>query len=102
MERIDTKGNTPHSRFLRSGNTGRPMILLSMPACITPPLLNNTSSVELRFSAKWNISSKSSIAVGYDYSQLQIWGVYFARQENTDGSFSSPNRDLDLQRLIIM
>jgi outer membrane receptor protein involved in Fe transport len=57
--------------------------------------LNNTSSIEPRFSAKWNLSNRNSISVGYGlHSQLQIWGVYFAQQQNVDGSFSSPNKDL--------
>jgi hypothetical protein len=96
LERIDTKGNTSTQQAFAQWqyrpsndftiNAGLHYLHLS---------LNNTSSVEPRFSAKWNISSKNSIAVGYGlHSQLQIWGVYFARQENTDGSFSSPNRDL--------
>lgn len=61
--------------------------------------LNNASSTEPRISAKWNITNKSSLAVGYGlHSQLQIWGVYFARQQNPDGSFSSPNKDLDFTK----
>lgn len=61
--------------------------------------LNNTSSAEPRFSAKWHINNKSSIAAGYGlHSQVQVWGVYFAKQENADGSFSMPNKDLDLTK----
>jgi outer membrane receptor protein involved in Fe transport len=61
--------------------------------------LNNTSAIEPRFSAKWDISNKSSIAAGYGlHSQVQVWGVYFARQENADGSFSLPNKNLGFTR----
>jgi hypothetical protein len=43
---------------------------------------NNTSSVEPRFSAKWNINNKSSVAVGYGlHSQMQTLSVYFAEQK---------------------
>jgi outer membrane receptor protein involved in Fe transport len=96
VERINTKGNTSTQQLFAQWqyrpsndftiNAGLHYLHLS---------LNNTSSVEPRLSAKWNISNKSSLAIGYGlHSQLQIWGVYFAQQQNTDGSFSSPNRDL--------
>jgi hypothetical protein len=96
LERINTQGNTstqqvfaqwqykPSNNF--AVNAGLHYLHLS---------LNHTSSAEPRLSAKWNITNKSSLAIGYGlHSQLQIWGVYFARQQNADGSFSSPNRDL--------
>jgi len=61
--------------------------------------LNGTSSFEPRFSIKWNISSRSSIAAGYGlHSQLQALGIYFAQFKNPDGSFSYPNKDLDFTR----
>ena len=57
--------------------------------------LNNTSSVEPRLSAKWNISHKSSLALGYGlHSQLQVFGIYFAQEKKTDGSYNLPNKDL--------
>jgi len=100
LERINTVGNTstqqafaqwqykPSNNF--TVNAGLHFLHLS---------LNNSSSAEPRLSAKWNITNKSSIAVGYGlHSQLQIWGVYFARQQNPDGSFSSPNKDLDFTK----
>jgi hypothetical protein len=43
---------------------------------------NNTSSLEPRFSAKWNINNKSSVAVGYGlHSQMQTLSVYFVEQK---------------------
>jgi len=100
LERINTKGNTSTQQAFAQWqykpsndvtiNAGLHYLHLS---------LNNTSSVEPRLSAKWNISNKTSLALGYGlHSQLQIWGVYFARQENPDGSFSSPNRNLDFTK----
>src|SRR6476620_3572179 len=96
QERINTQGNTSTQQLFAQGqyklsnnftvNAGLHYLHLS---------LNNTSSVEPRISAKWNITNKSSIAIGYGlHSQLQVWGVYFARQQNPDGSYNSPNRDL--------
>ena len=95
-ERINRKGNTSTQQAFAQWqyrpsndftiNAGFHYLHLS---------LNNTSAVEPRLSAKWNISNRNSISIGYGlHSQLQIWGVYFAQQQNTDGSFSSPNKDL--------
>ncbi|MEO8403557.1 MAG: TonB-dependent receptor [Chitinophagaceae bacterium] len=61
--------------------------------------LNGSSSFEPRVSAKWNISNKSSLAIGYGlHSQLQTLGVYFAEVHNPDGSISLPNKDLDFTK----
>lgn len=60
---------------------------------------NNTSSVEPRFSAKWTISNRSSVALGYGlHSQMQTLNVYFARDVKADGTFSLPNKNLDLTK----
>lgn len=60
---------------------------------------NNTSSVEPRFSAKWNINNRSSVAIGYGlHSQIQTLNVYFAQQNLPDGSVIQPNRNLDLTK----
>jgi hypothetical protein len=96
LERINAKGKTSTQQVFAQWqykpsndftvNAGLHYLHLS---------LNNASSVEPRLSAKWNITNKTSLAIGYGlHSQLQIWGVYFARQQNADGSFSSPNKDL--------
>jgi outer membrane receptor protein involved in Fe transport len=100
LERINTQGNTSTQQVFAQWqyrpsndftiNAGLHYLRLS---------LNNTSSVEPRISAKWNITNKNSLAIGYGlHSQLQIWGVYFARQQNPDGSFSSPNKDLGFSK----
>ncbi len=60
---------------------------------------NNTSSVEPRFSAKWNINKKSSMVLGYGlHSQMQTLNVYFAQQKEANGSISLPNKNLDLTK----
>lgn len=59
----------------------------------------NTSSVEPRLSAKWNINNKSSMAIGYGlHSQMQTLNVYFAQQKLNDGSVIRPNKNLDLTK----
>lgn len=60
---------------------------------------NNTFSIEPRFSAKWNLTNKSSLALGYgSHSQMQTVSVYFAEEKLPDGSVYLPNKNLDLTR----
>lgn len=96
LERINARGNTSTQQVFAQWQY-KPSNDLTLNAGLhyLHLSLNNTSSAEPRLSAKWNITNKTSLAIGYGlHSQLQIWGVYFARQQNTDGTFSSPNRDL--------
>jgi hypothetical protein len=61
--------------------------------------LNKESAAEPRLSAKWNISNKSSIAIGYGlHSQLQGLGVYFAQEKMPDNSFTYPNKQLGFNK----
>lgn len=60
---------------------------------------NNTSSIEPRLSAKWAISNKSSIGLGYGlHSQMQTLNVYFAQQTLPNGTVLLPNKNLDLTK----
>ncbi|CAN5812280.1 carboxypeptidase-like regulatory domain-containing protein [soil metagenome] len=60
---------------------------------------NNSSSLEPRFAAKWNINNRSSLAVGYGlHSQLQTLNVYFAQQKLQDATVIMPNKNLDFTR----
>ncbi len=62
-------------------------------------LYNNTQSIEPRFSAKWDVSPKHSIAAGIGmHSQLQGWGVYFTEQKDDNGNTSMPNKNLDFTK----
>lgn len=96
LERINATGNTSTQQVFAQGqykpsnnftfNAGLHYLHLS---------LNNTSAVEPRLSAKWNITNRSSLAAGYGlHSQLQIWGVYFAKPENDSGNINTPNKNL--------
>ncbi|MET0395158.1 MAG: TonB-dependent receptor, partial [Chitinophagaceae bacterium] len=59
--------------------------------------LNGSSSAEPRFSVKWAVSPRSTIAAGYGlHSQLQPLGVYFARGPGSVTPF--PNKALGLTR----
>ncbi len=60
---------------------------------------NNSSSLEPRIAAKWNINSRSSFALGYGlHSQMQTLNVYFAQQKMANGTVAMPNKNLDLTK----
>lgn len=96
VERINTKGNTSTEQaFTQWQYRPSDKVMLNAGLHYLHLSLNNTSAVEPRLSARWNISRRSSISAGYGlHSQVQIWGVYFAQQQNPDGSFSLPNKNL--------
>ena len=100
LERINAQGNTSTQQaFAQWQYKPSNDITLNAGVHYLRLALNNTSSAEPRFSAKWNVSNKTSIALGYGlHSQLQIWGVYFERQQKPDGTFRSLNRDLDFTK----
>ncbi|CAN5564432.1 carboxypeptidase-like regulatory domain-containing protein [soil metagenome] len=62
-------------------------------------LYNQTGSLEPRASVRYAMSGKQTITFGYGlHSQLQPIGVYFAKLENADGSFSQPNKNIGLNK----
>lgn len=61
-------------------------------------LLNNSNSLEPRFSASYELDEKQRISLGYGlHSQVQPLGTYFAEQEQ-NGQIIKPNEDLDLSK----
>ncbi len=61
--------------------------------------LNNSVSVEPRLGLKYDINSKSSLNFGYGlHSQMQPINVYFLQTQNTDGSYSYNNKNLDFTK----
>ncbi len=61
--------------------------------------LNQSYSIEPRVSARYEVSNKQTISLGYGlHSQLQLPGVYFAQAENTEGQKIYPNKDLELSK----
>lgn len=61
--------------------------------------LNNSNSLEPRASLKYDLNPKNSLSMGYGlHSQLQPIGVYFAKKQNEDASYSSPNKNLGLSK----
>jgi hypothetical protein len=62
-------------------------------------LLNNSNSLEPRASLKYELSPKQNLSFGYGlHSQLLPIGVYFARQNQSDGSYTQPNKNLGLNK----
>ena len=62
-------------------------------------LYNNTSSIEPRDSVKWDVDKKSSLAFGYGlHSQVQAWGVYFAKTIDANNTRQQPNKKLDFTK----
>ncbi len=62
-------------------------------------LYNNTSAIEPRASVKWDVNRSNSLAFGYGlHSQVQAYGVYFAKETSAGGDISYPNKDLGFTR----
>lgn len=61
--------------------------------------LNNSFSVEPRLSAKWTINPKNTFTAGFGrHSKTSSLLNYFAQIEKPDGSFYTPNKDLELTK----
>ncbi len=61
--------------------------------------LNNATSVEPRLGLKYDIDNKNSFTFGYGlHSQMQPINVYFLQTQNTDGSYSYNNKNLDFTK----
>ncbi len=61
--------------------------------------LNKTSSVEPRLGLRWKSSSKSSFSAAYGmHSQMAPLPILFSMTRLNDGSYISPNKNLDLMR----
>jgi hypothetical protein len=62
-------------------------------------LLNNSQSVEPRASIRYELNPKHSVSLGYGlHSQVLPIGVYFARSYTADGTYTSPNKKLQLSK----
>lgn len=100
VERINAGGNTSTQQLFAQGqlklndqftlNAGMHFLRLS---------LNGSTSLEPRVSARWQVSPRSSIGIGYGlHSQLQALGVYFAQEPEAGGGYQLPNRGLGFTR----
>lgn len=61
--------------------------------------LNKSFSLEPRLGLKYTVTDKSSFTLGYGlHSQMQPINVYFLQTQNTDGSYSYNNKNLDFTK----
>ncbi|MBL7901196.1 MAG: TonB-dependent receptor [Bacteroidia bacterium] len=61
--------------------------------------LNNSWSAEPRAALKYNLNEKNTLTAGYGlHSQIQPLGVYFAQPTQTDGAYTTPNKNLGLTK----
>ncbi|MEO8412681.1 MAG: TonB-dependent receptor [Ginsengibacter sp.] len=100
METLNTSGNTSTRQYFAQWQY-KPSENFSFIAGLHYFRLahNNTSSLEPRFSAKWNINNRSSVAIGYGaHSQMQTLNLYFAQQRLDNRTIINPNKNLGLTK----
>lgn len=60
-------------------------------------LFNDKYTIEPRLAVNWKLNNTSSLSAGYGkHSSMESIHHYFAKVEQTDGSFTEPNKELDL------
>jgi hypothetical protein len=100
VERVNNRGNTATQQVFTQFQY-RPSDKITVNAGLHYLRLdhNQTSSAEPRFSVKWAINNRSSLAAGYGlHSQIQTLPVYFAQQKSSGGQISLPNKNLALTK----
>lgn len=100
IERINVKGSTQTAQaFFQWNYKLTPKLTSNVGLHYFQLLLNNSNSVEPRASLKYELTPKNIFTMGYGlHSQLQPIGVYFAKKQNDDNTFSTPNKDLQLSK----
>ncbi len=99
-ERINVKGNTQTAQaFFQWNYKLTPKLTSNVGLHYFQLLLNNSNSVEPRASLKYELTQKNILTMGYGlHSQLQPIGVYFAKKQNDDNTFATPNKNLQLSK----
>ena len=99
-ERINVKGSTQTAQaFFQWNYKVTPKLTTNIGLHYFQLLLNNSNSVEPRASLKYELTQKNIFTMGYGiHSQLQPIGVYFAKKQNDDNTFSMPNENLQLSK----
>ncbi|WP_425636291.1 TonB-dependent receptor [Algoriphagus yeomjeoni] len=96
---INSKGNTQSIQaFSQLNYRASERLTINVGLHYLQLLLNDSKSIEPRFSASYALDEKQRLSVGYGlHSQVQPLGTYFAEQE-VDGQITLPNEDLDLSK----
>lgn len=100
VEKINVKGNTQTAQaFLQWNYKLSPKLTTNVGMHFFKFFLNGSSSVDPRASLKYELSTRNFFTMGYGlHSQLQPLGVYFAKKQNADNTFSVPNKNLGLSK----
>lgn len=100
VEKINVKGTTQTAQLFCQWNYKlSPKLTSNIGMHYFRFFLNNTHSVEPRASLKYELTKRNYLSAGYGlHSQLQPLGVYFAKKQNADNTFSVPNKNLELSK----
>ncbi len=99
-EKINVKGNTQTAQvFFQWQHKLNQRFSTNLGMHYFHVLLNNSWSAEPRASLKYDLNQKNVFTAGYGlHSQIQPLGVYFAQQTQTDGTYTTPNQNLELTK----
>ncbi len=99
-EKINVKGNTQTAQvFFQWQHKLNQHFSTNLGMHYFHVFLNNSWSAEPRASLKYDLNQKNSFTAGYGlHSQIQPLGVYFAQQTQTDGTYTTPNQNLELTK----
>lgn len=62
-------------------------------------MLNDNYSIEPRVAAEWRIDEKQQLTLGTGlHSKLESVAIYLVRQPQEDGTYITPNKDLDITK----
>ncbi|MCE7056953.1 TonB-dependent receptor [Algoriphagus sp. AGSA1] len=96
---INSKGNTQSVQaFSQLNYRANERLTFNLGLHYLQLLLNNSKSLEPRFSASYALDEKQRLSLGYGlHGQVQPLGTYFAEQE-VNGQIILPNENLDLSK----
>ncbi len=96
---INSKGNTQSIQAFSQWNyKASERLTFNFGLHYLQLLLNNSRSLEPRFSVAYELDEKQRLSFGYGlHSQVQPLGTYFAEKE-VDGEITLPNEKLDLSK----
>jgi len=99
-EKINVKGNTQTAQvFFQWQHKLNQRFSTNLGMHYFHVFLNNSWSAEPRASLKYDLNQKNVFTAGYGlHSQIQPLGVYFAQQTQTDGTYTTPNQNLELTK----
>jgi len=100
IERINVNGSTQTAQaFFQWNYKLTPKLTTNAGLHYFQLFLNNSNSVEPRASLKYELTQKNNLTLGYGlHSQLQPIGVYFAKKDLGDNTYSTPNKNLGLSK----